>query len=91
GALASGVGYVVWYAALRYLSATRAATVQLSVPVLAALGGVVLLSEQLSFRLVLSALFILGGVFVVVVTRERSVAANQPFPVTAAPESPSAD
>lgn len=62
GALASGVGYVVWYAALRGLTATRAATAQLSVPVLAALGGVMFLSEKISFRLILSAVMILGGV-----------------------------
>jgi drug/metabolite transporter (DMT)-like permease len=62
GALASGIGYVVWYSALRGLSATRAATVQLSVPVLAALGGVVLLAESVSFRLALAAVLVLGGV-----------------------------
>jgi drug/metabolite transporter (DMT)-like permease len=62
GALASGVGYVVWYAALRGLTATRAATVQLSVPVLAAAGGLLFLSERLSLRLVASAIMILGGV-----------------------------
>ena len=62
GALASGLGYVAWYAALRGLTATRAATVQLSVPVLAALGGVVFLSEDISIRLLLSAAMILGGV-----------------------------
>jgi drug/metabolite transporter (DMT)-like permease len=62
GALASGVGYVVWYTALKGLTATRAATVQLVVPVLAALGGVLLLSESVSTRLLLSALMILGGV-----------------------------
>lgn len=62
GALASGVGYVVWYAALRGLTATRAATVQLAVPVLAALGGVLFLSERISLRLLLAAFVILGGV-----------------------------
>lgn len=62
GALASGVGYVVWYTALKGLTATRAATVQLIVPVLAALGGVILLSEEISTRLLLAAMMILGGV-----------------------------
>lgn len=62
GALTSGVGYVVWYAALKGLTATQAATVQLSVPVLAALGGVIFLAEELSLRLVLSAIMILGGI-----------------------------
>jgi drug/metabolite transporter (DMT)-like permease len=62
GALASGVGYIIWYAALRGLSATRAASVQLTVPVIAALGGVVLLGERMTFRLGISAVLILGGV-----------------------------
>ncbi len=62
GSLASGVGYVVWYAALRGMTSTRAATVQLSVPVLAAGGGVVFLAEVISIRLLLSTVLILGGV-----------------------------
>ena len=62
GALASGVGYVMWYAALRGLTATRAATVQLPVPVLAAVGGVLFMSESVSLRLLLAATAILGGV-----------------------------
>lgn len=62
GALASGVGYVVWYAALRGLTATRAATVQLPVPVLAAGGGVLILSETVTPRLLFAAMVILGGV-----------------------------
>ncbi len=71
GALASGLGYVIWYAALRDLTATRAATVQLAVPVLAAAAGVFLLGEQISLRLVLAAILILGGVGLVVGTRAR--------------------
>ncbi|MBM4159949.1 MAG: DMT family transporter [Ignavibacteria bacterium] len=62
GALASGLGYVAWYSALMGLTATRAAIVQLAVPVLTALTGVVLLSEQVTLRLILSAALILGGV-----------------------------
>jgi drug/metabolite transporter (DMT)-like permease len=62
GALASGVGYAIWYAALRGLTATRAAIVQLAVPVLAALGGVVFLAETITVRLVVAAVLILGGV-----------------------------
>ncbi len=73
GALASGLGYVVWYAALRGLTRTRAATVQLSVPVLAAMGGVFFLSEAVSLRLVLSAMLILGGVGVAILSKERVV------------------
>jgi len=73
GALASGLGYAVWYAALRGLTRTRAATVQLSVPVLAALGGVFFLSENVSLRLMLSAVLILGGVGLAIVTKERVI------------------
>jgi drug/metabolite transporter (DMT)-like permease len=62
GALASGVGYSLWYAALRGLAATEAAVVQLLTPVLAAAGGVALLGESISARLALAAAAILGGV-----------------------------
>lgn len=62
GALASGLGYALWYAALRGLTATRAALVQLSVPPLAALGGVAVLGEELSLRLLLAAAAVLGGI-----------------------------
>ena len=62
GALASGLGYALWYAVLPALRATTAASVQLSVPVLAALGGVLLLAEPLSVRLVLAAVAVLGGI-----------------------------
>lgn len=71
GALASGLGYVVWYAALRGLTATRAATVQLAVPILAALGGATVLSETISGRLVFAAVLVLGGVGVAVTARKR--------------------
>ena len=72
GALASGVGYVIWYSALRGLSTTRAAIVQLSVPVIAAWGGVVLLAETISTRLILAGLLILGGIALSVLSREKS-------------------
>ncbi|HSE87539.1 MAG TPA: DMT family transporter, partial [Candidatus Binatia bacterium] len=62
GSITSGVGYVIWYMALRGLTATRAAIVQLAVPVLAAVGGIAVLSEAISVRLVISAVIILGGV-----------------------------
>lgn len=62
GAITSGLGYVLWYTALRNLTATRAAVVQLLVPILAAVGGVVFLSETISLRLVLSAVVVLGGI-----------------------------
>jgi drug/metabolite transporter (DMT)-like permease len=62
GAVASGLGYVAWYAALRGLTATRAAVLQLSVPVLAAAGGVVFLTEPISLRLIVSAMLVIGGI-----------------------------
>lgn len=62
GALASGAGYSVWYAALRHLSATRAAVLQLLVPVLASAGAIAWLGESVSWRLGLSSAAILGGV-----------------------------
>lgn len=70
GALASGIGYTIWYAALRGLSASRAATLQLTVPVLTAIGGVLLLSEAISLHLLLSAIMILGGVALAILGRE---------------------
>ena len=76
GALSSGLGYVIWYAALPGLTALRAATVQLSVPPLAAIGGVLLLSEALSLRLMLASAAILGGVALVLLS--RSLAARPP-------------
>jgi drug/metabolite transporter (DMT)-like permease len=71
GAIASGLGYVVWYAALQGLRATSAATVQLSAPVLAAIGGAVLLAEDVSLRLALASIATLGGVAVVLLQRGR--------------------
>ncbi len=62
GVLASGVGYTVWYAALKFHTATRAAVLQLAVPVIAAAGGVILLSETAGSRLLISAALILGGI-----------------------------
>jgi drug/metabolite transporter (DMT)-like permease len=66
GALASGVGYAIWYTALPALAATTAATVQLCVPVLAAAGGVVLLGESVTWRLVAASAAVLGGVALVI-------------------------
>lgn len=69
GALTSGLGYVAWYAALRALTATRAATLQLSVPVLAAAGGVAVLAEPLTTRLATAAVAVLGGILVAIRAR----------------------
>ncbi len=66
GALASGVGYAIWYTALRGLKATTAATVQLSVPVIAGAGGVVFLNEVITVRLLIASAAILGGIALVI-------------------------
>lgn len=66
GALASGAGYATWYLALRGLASSTAATVQLSVPVLAALAGVLWMDEALTLRLVLASAAILGGITLVI-------------------------
>lgn len=71
GAIASGLGYFVWYAALRGLTAMRAATVQLSVPVIAAFGGVMLLDESVTLRLLLASVATLGGVAIVLRQKGR--------------------
>jgi drug/metabolite transporter (DMT)-like permease len=77
GALASGVGYAIWYAALPFLRATTAATVQLGVPVIAALGGVALLGEPLTLRLLLASAAILGGIALMVVLGAKVVGEEQ--------------
>ena len=66
GALASGIGYAIWYTALPALKAKNAATVQLSVPVIAALGGIIFLGEPINLRLVMSSIAILGGIALVI-------------------------
>ena len=70
GAFASGIGYAIWYTALPALKATNAATVQLSVPVIAALGGVVILGEPITLRLVLASVAILGGIALVILEKQ---------------------
>ena len=72
GALTSGLGYALWYTALPALKATTAATVQLSVPVLAALGGIVFLGEAVTLRLGLASLAILGGIALVVLQKRAA-------------------
>lgn len=67
GAVASGLGYTIWYTALRGLSSTQAAVIQLLVPVIAAIGGVVFISEIVTFHLIVSSLLILGGVTLVLI------------------------
>jgi drug/metabolite transporter (DMT)-like permease len=72
GGLASGVGYAIWYAALPGLKATHAATIQLSVPVIAAVGGVVFLGEKITVQLFLSSAGILGGIALVIMSKQQS-------------------
>jgi drug/metabolite transporter (DMT)-like permease len=72
GALTSGIGYVIWYAALSKLTAMRAATVQLSVPLIAAFGGVAFLSEAITPRLAAASATILGGIAMVLTSKSRT-------------------
>ncbi|MHB1174731.1 MAG: DMT family transporter [Sulfuriferula sp.] len=71
GALASGIGYALWYSVLPALKATSAATIQLSVPVIAALGGIAFLGEAVSLRLLLASLAILGGIALVILEKQK--------------------
>ena len=73
GAVTSGLGYAVWYAALRNLTATRAALVQLLVPVITVTGATIFLREPLSLRLVLSAVVVIGGTAMALAARETSI------------------
>lgn len=71
GAVASGVGYAVWYRVLPALSASLAAVCQLMVPILAALGGVLILGEDLGARLIIASVIILGGIGLVVTAKHH--------------------
>ena len=74
GAITSGIGYSIWYAALKGLTGTRAAIVQLAVPVLASIGGIALLGESVTPRLLLAGSVILGGVLIAVLGRQKKIA-----------------
>jgi drug/metabolite transporter (DMT)-like permease len=76
GALASGLGYAIWYSALPGLKSGTAATVQLSVPVIAAIGGVILLSEPITGRLLMASAMTLGGIWLVLSQRTRAAGAK---------------
>ncbi|MEO8671005.1 MAG: DMT family transporter [Tahibacter sp.] len=78
GALTSGLGYAIWYRVLPALRSTTAATVQLSVPVIAGLGGVVFIGEALSLRLLVASAAILGGIALVIVKRKPARAGGVP-------------
>ena len=71
GAIASGAGYAIWYTVLPALRGATAATVQLSVPVLAAAGGILFLGETLTLRIVLASVAVLGGIALVAMGRRR--------------------
>ena len=72
GALTSGLGYAIWYGVLPFLKSTTAATVQLGVPVIAALGGVLLLGEPLAGRLVAASVAIVVGIWLVIHQRSET-------------------
>ncbi len=74
GILASGAGYSIWYAVVKRISAQQAATLQLSVPVLASFAGVVLLSEPMTWRMFLSSAVVLGGIAIAVIPLRQRVA-----------------
>jgi len=71
GAIASGLGYALWYSVLPWLKATSAATVQLSVPLIAAFGGILVLGESPTLRFVFASLAILGGIALVLTNKTR--------------------
>lgn len=72
GAVASGIGYAIWYSALPGLSAIQGASVQLSVPILAALSGALLLGEMISLRLALVSIAVLGGIGLILLAKVRA-------------------
>lgn len=72
GALASGIGYAIWYAALPHLKAMQAASVQLSVPIIAAIAGSLLLGEQLSLHLLTASVAVLGGIALILLIKAKA-------------------
>ena len=78
GALTSGLGYVFWYAALRGMKVTTGAIAQLSVPILAAGGGILLLGETPTLRFLLSTISTLGGMGLVVAARKKLIVVGVP-------------
>jgi len=81
GAIASGVGYAIWYTALPSLQGASAASVQLIVPVLAAAGGILFLGEAITLRFLVASVAVLGGIALVVIDRERNVGTATKPPV----------
>lgn len=77
GTITSGLGYAIWYSALAGLTVTNAAIIQLSVPIIAALGGVIFSSEIISFELIVSSFLVLGGVFIVIMGKKALKSTRQ--------------
>ena len=73
GAVASGIGYTVWYAALKFHSSTSAAVLQLAVPAIAAAGGILFLAESASTRLYIAGGAILGGILLTIFARKKMI------------------
>lgn len=73
GAITSGLGYAIWYQALNGLSINQAAILQLTVPIIAAFGGILFLSEDITAQLIISSLLVLGGIFISLMTNKRSI------------------
>ncbi|MGJ8655323.1 MAG: DMT family transporter [Akkermansiaceae bacterium] len=80
GAITSGLGYVLWYQVLPSLKSTTAATVQLSVPVIAAFAGVIFLQESITPRLTLASATILGGIALVIIQKTTHTKKLSPTP-----------
>lgn len=70
GAVTSGLGYAIWYSALARLTVTQAATIQLTVPIIAAFGGVLFSNEVITIKLITSSILVLGGILVVIVGKQ---------------------
>jgi drug/metabolite transporter (DMT)-like permease len=71
GAMTSGIGYVIWYAVLPKLKAASSASLQLTVPIIGTVGGIICLGEKLNIRLALASISILSGVAMVVLLTKR--------------------
>ena len=72
GGVTSGLGYALWYRVLRYLPATRAGIAQLSIPALAAVGGLIFLNEAVTVRLLITSAMVLGGVAIATLHQRRA-------------------
>jgi len=76
GAVTSGIGYAMWYGILPTLSANQAASLQLLVPILTAIAGMILLSEQLTLNFIVATVLTLGGVFLVIHNSSKGSSKN---------------